>query len=470
MFRSICRGPVQRSFRYSLLSRLDSTNLASITQLHVCTANNRGSEFPDLNTSVDVHKHKLERPKPTPKITKDELKTLEKDTKGSLIPETLKQMENDADFQMNMENLKKLGQKKLTKEERIKRQRALNDLGIPSFRDFVKSASTDSNGDLYSLLRKTPIEIFQLNIGLYCNQACSHCHVESSPKRKEMMNRQTAEKCLEVLSNSPSIHTVDITGGAPELCSEFRFLAKRSKELGLNVIDRCNLTALLEPGQEDTAQFLADNEIIVIASLPCYSAKNVNIQRGAGVFNKSIQSLLLLNSLGYGKPSSPLQLHLVYNPLGAFLAPSQADLEVKYKEELWDNFGIEFNNLFTITNMPVKRFADFLYRRNELKDYMHLLVRNFNGNSMEGLMCRNYININWDGKLFDCDFNQQLDMPMRKVKSQGNASPNEHTGNRGPSIWDINSTSEVEDLRIVTDSHCFGCTAGLGSSCQGTTV
>ncbi|XP_071955817.1 uncharacterized protein [Antedon mediterranea] len=461
MFQNIT-GSVQRFLRYSLLSR-QHIRQVSITQ-HSST---NQTELPDFKTSVDVHEHKLERPKrPAPRISKEELKILEKDTKGSLIPETLKEMQNDKEFKINMENIKKYGQKKLTREERKKRQRALNDIGIPSFRDFIKTTSKSEDKDFHGLLRKTPIEIFQLNIGLYCNQACNHCHVESSPKRKEMMNYQTAERCLEVLSNSPSVHTVDITGGAPELCSEFRFITQKSSELGLNVIDRCNLTALLEPGQEDTAKFLADNQVIVIASLPCYSAKNVNLQRGAGVFNKSIQGLLLLNSLGYGKPGSPLQLHLVYNPLGAFLAPPQADLEVKYKEELWDNFGIEFNNLFTITNMPVKRFADFLYRRNELKDYMHLLVRNFNSQSMEGLMCRNYVNINWDGKLFDCDFNQQLDMPMRSPKNQSN----EAQSSREPSIWDINSTSDIEDLRIVTDSHCFGCTAGLGSSCQGTTV
>ncbi|XP_022088369.1 uncharacterized protein LOC110978040 isoform X1 [Acanthaster planci] len=431
-------------------------------------------ELPDYNTSVNVHEHRLKRPEKPPPLRKkwvglDELKQR---TKGSLIPETLKEMEQNEDFQITAANLRKMGQAKLTREERKKRQRALDNLGVPNFREFItKWSKQPGHEQLMKQLKKVEIGVLQLNIGLYCNQACNHCHVESSPKRTETMTRQTAERCLEILKNSPTVHTLDLTGGAPELAGEFKFLARGGRDLGREVIDRCNLTALLEPGQEDTAEFLAKNKITVIASLPCYSAKNVNTQRGSGVFDKSIQALLLLNQLGYGKPDRGLRLDLVYNPLGGFLPPSQSELEAKYKEELWDTFGIEFNSLYTITNMPIKRFADFLYRRNELEDYMQLLVRNFNPASVEGLMCRNHLNVNWDGRLFDCDFNQQLDMGMRRVNSKMEAAHDmSERSSSAPSVWDIESTDDLVGLRIVTDNHCFGCTSGMGSSCQGTTA
>ncbi|XP_077994375.1 uncharacterized protein LOC144448095 [Glandiceps talaboti] len=272
-------------------------------------------DLPDFNTDVNIHEHKLRRPeKPPP--TWQGLKNLKGRLKGSLIPETLQHMEENEDFKITAENLKKLGQAKLTREERKKRQRALHNLGVPNFRDFVKTKLKEDNISVEGLLKRKKTDVLQLNVGLYCNQACNHCHVESSPKRKEMMNRQTAEKCIELLVNSPEIHTLDLTGGAPELCQEFRYLAKSGRDLGRQVLDRCNLTALLEPGQEDTAEFLAENQIKVIASLPCYSAKNVNLQRGRGVFDKSIQALLTLNSLGYGIPGTGLEIDLVYNPLG----------------------------------------------------------------------------------------------------------------------------------------------------------
>ncbi|PIK51720.1 hypothetical protein BSL78_11393 [Apostichopus japonicus] len=418
------------------------------------------TSLPDYNTSVDVHTHKLKRPE---KIQRGaEIKQNVKRNLTSLIPETLRDMEVNEDFQVTAAQLKKLGQKQLTKDERRKRQRALHNLQVPDFRSFLMKNPTDDGAKLTHFLRKTPIQVLQLNIGLYCNQACVHCHVESSPKRKEMMNRETAEKCMDILERSPTIHTVDITGGAPELCSEFRYLVKRGRELGRTIIDRCNLTCLLEPGQEDTADFLAEHEVTVIASLPCYSAKNVNMQRGSQVFQRSMEALKILNALGYGKPDSGLMLHLVYNPIGAFLPPPQADLEAKYKDELWKCFNIEFNNLFTLTNMPIKRFADFLYRRNELQSYMEVLVRNFNAASLQGLMCRNYISVGWDGSLFDCDFNQQLDIPMKK--------PRNSVTNAWPTVWDIQKAEELENQRIMTDNHCFGCTSGMGSSCQGTTV
>ncbi|XP_033645886.1 uncharacterized protein LOC117305188 isoform X1 [Asterias rubens] len=426
--------------------------------------------LPDYNTSVNVHQHNLKRQDKPSNKRWEGLKDLHKRTAGSLIPETLKEMDVNKDFQTTASNLRNMGQAKLTRDERKKRQRALDNLNIPTFHEFIRQYSQNSSkADLEKLLQKTDIEVLQLNIGLYCNQACTHCHVESSPRRKEMMTRETAERCLEILKNSPSVHTLDLTGGAPELATEFKFLAKGGRDLGRDVIDRCNLTALLEPGHEKTAEFLAENNIIVVASLPCYSAKNVNTQRGSGVFDKSIQALLMLNQLGYGKDDSKLRLDLVYNPLGGFLPPAQADLEMKYKKELWETFGIEFNNLYTITNMPIKRFADFLYRRNELEGYMNLLVRNFNPGSMTGLMCRNHLNINYDGKLFDCDFNQQLDLPIYQRRSRSKDAPGGKIQS-APSVWDIASTEDLKQLYIATDNHCFGCTAGMGSSCQGTTV
>lgn len=413
-------------------------------------------ELPDYNTSINIHEHKLQRPtRPPPKLPRWEgLQDLSERTKGSLIPETLKQMENDEDFQITAKQLKEMGQKKLTREERKRRQRALDKLGVPDFIQFLNNKKSEHGiTDKQKHLKKKSIEVFQLNIGIYCNQACNHCHVESSPKRQEMMSHEVARKCIDILKNSPSVHTMDVTGGAPELCNEFRYIATEGRKLGIDVIDRCNLTALLEPGQEDTAQFLADNKIHIIASLPCYTAKNVNLQRGKGVFDKSIQSLLNLNSLGYGFTETGLQLDLVYNPLGAFLPPEQKKLEEQYRKELWDVFGIEFNKLFTMTNMPIKRFADFLYRRNELNDYMDLLVRNYNLNTVGKLMCLDTLNVSWDGSLYDCDFNQQLDLGIPKSSGTGTKT-----------VFDIHSVDDMAQSDILVDNHCYGCTAGMGSS------
>lgn len=398
---------------------------------------------PDFTTSVNVGDIRLARPKRAAT-----LKDLKARDAGSLIPETLKEMEQDTEFQLNKEALLKLGQKKLTAEEKKKRMRALDALGVPAFETFVGGS-----------LSRHETKIFQINIGLYCNQACNHCHVESSPQRKETMSREVVDRCLHIMRNSPSIQTVDITGGAPELNGEFRYLVKEARKLGLEVLDRCNLTVLSEPGQEDLAKFLADNKVQIVASLPCYSEKNVNMQRGSGVFDKSISGLLELNQLGYGVKDSGLALNLVYNPSGAFLPPDQHDLEQKYKEELWTHFGIEFTNLFTITNMPIKRFADFLYRRGELEEYMSLLVRNFNLSTVPGLMCINHCSVSWAGNIFDCDFNQQLDLPFAHNKA-----------GKQLSVFDIESTNDLLQYKIAVDSHCFGCTSGKGSSCQGATI
>ncbi|XP_052229724.1 uncharacterized protein LOC127843872 isoform X2 [Dreissena polymorpha] len=414
-------------------------------------------DLPDYKTSVDVHEHKLSRPvakSSQQKATKrwDGLHGLKERTKDSLIPVTLKEMEESEGFQITAKELQEMGHAKLTRDDRKKRQRALDNIGVPDFLEYwrikVAEKQLKSPTDTFC---KTEITTLQVNVGLYCNQACNHCHVESSPKRQEMMSQKVAKQCIRLLANSPHVTLLDLTGGAPELCSEFRYLATEGRALARDVIVRTNLTSLLEPGQEDMAQFFASLGLNVVASLPCYSAKNVNLQRGKGVFDKSIQALLTLNELGYGKPESGLKLDLVYNPLGAFLPPKQSDLEAKYREELWDVFGIVFNELFTVTNMPIKRFADFLYRRGELEDYMNLLVRNYNVDTMEKVMCRSMLSIDWSGRLYDCDFNQQLVMPVTSAGKER-------------TVFDIRSCDDLHGNNITVDNHCYGCTAGMGSS------
>jgi len=299
---------------------------------------------------------------------------------------------------------------------------------------------------------RSPLEILQVNIGKLCNQACLHCHVEAGPKRTEIMERKTVDRILELLEQSDSIHSVDLTGGAPELNPNFRYFVSQCRSLGKEVIDRCNLTVLYEKGQENTAEFLKEQKVQVVASLPCYSKTNVEKQRGGGVFDKSIEALRLLNSLGYGKEGTGLVLHLVYNPLGAFLPPAQEKLEQDYKKELKSLFGIEFSSLFTITNMPIKRFLRDLERTEKLKEYMELLVNNFNSQAAMGVMCRNLLSVSWDGQFYDCDFNQMLEMRVNGKQKN---------------LWDIKMLSEIETQPIVFADHCYGCTAGSGSSCGG---
>ena len=328
--------------------------------------------LPDYNTPVDTAKIKLSRPKPVKrKPARGDWQGL-KDLRarlaaeGSLVDDTLNDMKNDKDFQLTAKKLREEGQRKLTLEEKQRRRRCLEELGAPEFTEhLLQQAGCDGT--------RFATEVLQLNIGLYCNQACNHCHVESSPRRHEAMSSEVADKCLDILANSPSVTTLDITGGAPELQPEFRRIVRRCRELrpDVDIIDRCNLTVLAEPGQEDLADFLADNGVHVVASLPCYSDKNVNMQRGRGVFARSIEGLRRLNEVGYGRE---LKLDLVYNPLGAFLPPPQDALRTKYAEELQQHFGVSFNELFTMTNMPIKRFADFLSRRGELGDYLELFV------------------------------------------------------------------------------------------------
>lgn len=300
-------------------------------------------------------------------------------------------------------------------------------------------------------LKREHIKILQVNIGKRCNQACHHCHVESGPNRTENMELATVERLLELLQFEPLIHTVDITGGAPELNPHFRYFVSEIRKMGKEVIDRCNLTILFEKGQEDTAEFLAENKVQIVASLPCYKEDNVDKQRGKGVFGKSITALKKLNNLSYGKTNSGLILNLVYNPVGEYLPPAQAELEADYHAHLKDEFGIVFNHLFTITNMPIKRYAHALERDNKMKDYMQLLIDNFNPQAALGVMCTELVSIGWDGQIYDCDFNQMLDIPLN-WKSRN--------------LWDIERLSNIEP-EIAFASHCFGCTAGNGSSCKG---
>jgi radical SAM/Cys-rich protein len=305
------------------------------------------------------------------------------------------------------------------------------------------------------ILVRHETKTLQINVGKFCNQACHHCHVEAGPKRTEIMPPEVARRVVEILVASPSITSVDLTGGAPELNPSFEWIVDEARRLGKHIIDRCNLTVLFEPGKEHLAEFLAENKVEIIASLPCYTASNVDQQRGRGVFEKSIRALQLLNRLGYGIPDSPLSLNLVYNPLGASLPPPQEKLEADYKKQLFEHFGIHFHRLYTLTNMPIKRFAAYLAQNQMLGPYMSLLVNHFNPSTVSQLMCRSLVSVGWDGKLYDCDFNQMLDIEME--------------GKRGEplTIWDLDSFSGLAGSPIATGSHCFGCTAGAGSSCGG---
>src|SRR5438552_1185941 len=304
-------------------------------------------------------------------------------------------------------------------------------------------------------LRRGRPEILQINVGKLCNLTCVHCHVNAGPNRKEIMSRETIDRIIDWLVKT-DIPTVDLTGGAPEMIPDFRYFIEQVKALQphRHIIDRCNLTILLERGYEDLATFLAGNEVEIIASMPCYTPENVNAQRGEGVFEGSIAALQLLNSIGYGT-NPELPLHLIYNPVGAFLPPPQAELEVDYKRELKKHFGVVFNNLYTLTNLPIGRFASYLRRNNKLDEYMELLIQAFNPATMHGLMCRNTISIGWRGEVYDCDFNQQLGMQW----------------NNGARIflWDVDP-KKIENREIMTGNHCFGCTAGAGSSCGGAIV
>ncbi len=316
--------------------------------------------------------------------------------------------------------------------------------------------ATLSAHDCGPLLREET-RTLQINLGKLCNQACHHCHVDAGPKRPEVMTREVAEQTIELLGRSATVEVVDITGGAPELNPNFRWVVVEARKQGRIVVDRCNLTVLLQAGMEDLPEFLAEHQVEIIASLPCYTAENVDRQRGGGVFEKSVRTLQTLNRLGYGLPGSSLVLNLVHNPLGPSLPAPQDRLEADYKKQLRESFGIDFHHLFALTNLPIKRFANFLQLNGQHNAYMGLLVNHFNPRTVPNLMCRSLVSVGWDGKLYDCDFNQMLELRMSSVP-----------GTPGLSIWELGNFSGWSGRRIRTGSHCFGCTAGAGSGCGGT--
>ena len=300
-------------------------------------------------------------------------------------------------------------------------------------------------------LQASGVETLQVNVGKLCNQTCRHCHVDAGPTRTEIMTRKTAERVVDVLRRH-EIPNVDITGGAPELNPNFQFLVEEARALGRHVIDRCNLTVFYVEGKRHLPEFLRNHQVEVIASLPCYLEKNVEAQRGKGVYAKSIEALQWLNRLGYGHPGTGLVLNLVYNPVGPSLPPPQQQLEDAYRQQLGARFGIVFNSLYTLTNMPISRFLVDLTRHGNYDRYMELLVEKFNPVIVEGLMCRSLVSVGWDGTLYDCDFNQMLDMPVN------HGLPNH--------IRDFDRYL-LGRREIRTAAHCFGCTAGSGSSCTG---
>ncbi len=304
-------------------------------------------------------------------------------------------------------------------------------------------------------LQRQQLTTLQVNLGYRCNQSCLHCHVNAGPTRTEMMDVKTIALIPRVLK-ARRIETLDLTGGAPELHEGFRTLVHQARSLGIGVIDRCNLTVIFEPGQEDLAEFLAREQVEIVASLPCYSLENVDRQRGQGVFEKSIAALQRLNALGYGKEGSGLVLNLVYNPQGPALPPSQEKLEAEYKKQLYENFGVAFNKLFTLTNMPIQRFGSLLVSKGQFKHYMSLLKENHQPKNLDQVMCRSLVSVDWRGHLYDCDFNQQLGLPVEDWNS----------GSVRPHLRDL-LLVDPEKLAIRVADHCFGCTAGHGSSCGG---
>ena len=309
----------------------------------------------------------------------------------------------------------------------------------------------DGNG--FPPLQRTALETLQVNLGYLCNQSCLHCHVNAGPNRTEIMGADTISDIINFLDTG-SIRVLDLTGGAPELNPHFRALVEAARDRGIEVIDRCNLTVLLTPGQSDTAQFLSDNKVKVVASLPCYSKENVDSQRGDGVFEDSLEALRLLNRLGYGQAGSGRVLDLVYNPQGPVLPPAQKPLEQDYRKHLESNWGIQFNSLLTLANMPIKRFGSTLVRRGEFDDYMQLLRDAHRDEKMASVMCRSLISVDWQGYLYDCDFNQMLEIPI----------PTD--GRDKLHIRELASLA-VEGRPIRVADHCYGCTAGQGSGCGG---
>ncbi len=303
-----------------------------------------------------------------------------------------------------------------------------------------------------SPLKPTGIEIFQINVGKMCNQVCKHCHVDAGPDRKEIMTRETMQECLDAIAQS-DVHTVDLTGGAPEMNPDFRWFVEQLSALGKHIIVRCNLTIIVANKKYyDLPEFFKKHGIEVVSSLPYFSAKRTDAQRGEGVFEKSIRALRMLNEVGYGMAGSALKLNLVYNPSGAFLPDDQAGLALQFKKKLKEGYDIEFNELYAITNLPVSRFLEYLVRSEKYEDYMNELANAFNPTAGAAVMCRNTVSVSWDGYLYDCDFNQMLELKVR-----GEA---QHVRD-----WNLPSLQQRE---IILGQHCYGCTAGAGSSCGGT--
>jgi len=305
-------------------------------------------------------------------------------------------------------------------------------------------------------LARHSVEVLQVNLGAYCNQACIHCHVESGPTRREMMSLETVQAVLRFLE-STNIPTLDITGGAPEWHPNFEFLVESAVGSGCHVMDRCNLTVIFEPGKESLAEFFQSQRVELVCSLPCYSEENVDKQRGKGTFDLSIRALKILNELGYGYPASGLVLNLVYNPVGPHLPPPQRKLEQDYKQILNEQFGIVFNRLYCLTNMPITRYATHLKLRGEHDRYMELLAESFNPATLDQVMCRSLLSVSWEGTIYDCDFNQMLALPLRDPSGEK------------LHISTI-SLAQIEKLSITVGDHCYACTAGCGSSCGGVLV
>lgn len=305
----------------------------------------------------------------------------------------------------------------------------------------------------FPAIRRRGVEILQVNLGYRCNQSCLHCHVNAGPTRTEMMDAATVDTVLAYLE-AGTVRTLDLTGGAPELHPLFRSLVERARALGVHVIDRCNLTVFEEPGQADLPEFLAQHRVEITASLPCYTQELVDRQRGKGVYDASIRGILRLNALGYGRPDSGLALNLVYNPQGAVLPPAQAALEADYKRVLGEAFGIVFNRLFTLANMPIARFGSTLISKGQFNAYMTLLRESYSEANLESVMCRGVLSVDWQGRVHDCDFNQMLELPLQ------------YQGKPEVRLADLVG-SRLEGNPIVVKEHCFGCTAGQGSSCGG---
>ncbi|MEH6558597.1 MAG: arsenosugar biosynthesis radical SAM (seleno)protein ArsS [Oceanicoccus sp.] len=306
----------------------------------------------------------------------------------------------------------------------------------------------------FPLIKRAKLETLQVNLGYKCNLSCVHCHVNAGPNRTEAMDKKTIDLVLEYIDQN-TISALDLTGGAPEMNPHFRYLVSEARKRGVEVIDRCNLTILLEPGYETLAQFLVEQQVTITASLPCYEEENVEKQRGKGVYAESIEALQLLNGLGYGVDKS-LPLNLVYNPSGTELPPPQQQLELDYKQQLGSQFGIEFNQLYTITNMPISRFGAVLMAHGEFDNYMDLLKDNFSADNLPTIMCRNLISVDWQGFVYDCDFNQMLEMPLIASSSANNRTH----------LSDLLQI-DISGNEVQIGDHCFGCTAGQGSSCGG---